>query len=716
MQQRTQTSTKARPSAELCMAPARSVEVARNASIDRGQRARRLPYVAAGATAAAGYGAWGLGELAQLAAGPAGELVVSTGTAGLCAAALGILRLHRGPSIPAQWRRRWWTASASAASWVTAASAIGPGSWPMTAALAVGAAAASSSWLRAHEVPTPPALSGLESPKPARLAVVEEELGSILARRWSENVASTGQPVPGSLLTDRVDLPHAIRWTVQTIPGSTSFSAMFAQRDRIAAGLRWAAAKVLLEPSDIDESSAVLTVITVDVLAAGIAYTGPRYRDGVIELGPYADGSGWADYVAVDRVGCRNGMATGEPGSGKSAFLEAVAMGLKSSGEWVVLFGDGDPEGGSSPLLNNLADWSAAGPQQVLYQLEALEAALIVRGMLKPTLTAGPDGTPIPITDPTTQTPVRELRPSRRFPAIKWILDELHRLSADPWLTERRFIPRLEQLVRIGRKYGIVALTGSQSLLAPDYGNSTPLRGYLAARNLYAFRNGNKSEKAVVSGLEIAPSVLPPGGGYAFAAGGGRLAMLRVAWSADMARYADGLPATPLDADTELAIARFRPAAEADPAVAFAEQTAKLAVWRAQQGADVAPAAALPSDGGPAALPAAAGLAGLAVPSALTAANVIPIHRPATPTAPTTPTAVEDGPDLEALNSSQQSVVKALRAGHQRTGAIAAQTGLKLPAVSKALSALADLGLAERVAHGNWVPAGAIAEHAEQSS
>lgn len=557
MQQRTQASTKARPSAELCVAPTRSVEVARNTRIDRGRRARRLPYAATGVTAAAGYGAWGLSELAQLAAGPAGELVVSTGTAGLCAAALGILRLHRGPSIPEQWRRRWWIASASAASWVTAASVLGPASWPMTAALAVGAAATSTSWLRAHEVPTPLslALPGPQIEKPAQLTVVEEELGSILARRWSENVASNGQPVPGSLLTDRVDLPHAIRWTVQTIPGSTSFSTMFAQRDRIAAGLRWAAAKVLLEPSDIDESSAVLTVITVDVLAAGIAYTGPRYRDGVIELGPYADGSGWGEYVAVDRVGCRNGMATGEPGSGKSAFLEAVAMGLKSSGEWVVLFGDGDPEGGSSPLLNNLADWAAAGPQQVLYQLEALEAALIVRGMLKPTLTAGPDGTPIPITDPTTQTPVRELRPSRRFPAIKWILDELHRLSADPWLTERRFIPRLEQLVRIGRKYGIVALTGSQSLLAPDYGNSTPLRGYLAARNLYAFRNGNKSEKAVVSGLEIAPSVLPPGGGYAFSAGSGRLAMLRVAWSPDMARHADGLPATALDPDTELAIA-----------------------------------------------------------------------------------------------------------------------------------------------------------------
>ncbi|GJF01426.1 hypothetical protein [Pseudonocardia sp. D17] len=695
------------------MAPTRAIEVAQNARADRGRRARRLPYVAAGATAAAGYGAWGLSELAQLAAGPAGEVVVSTGTAGLCAAALGILRLHRGPVIPERWRRRLWTAGASAASWVTAASAVGPVSWPMTAALVVGTAAASASWLRAHEVPTPPslALPGQPIEKPVRPAAADEDPGVLLVRRWTENIAADGKPVPGSLLTERVDLPHAIRWTVQTIPGSTSFSAMFAQRDRIAAGLRWGSARVLLEPSDVDESAAVLTVITKDILKDGIAYTGPRYRDGVIELGPYADGSGWGDYVAVDGVGCRNGMATGEPGSGKSAFLEAVAMGLKSSGEWVVLFGDGDPEGGSSPLLNNLADWAAAGPQQVLHQLEALEAALIVRGMLKPTLTAGPDGAPIPITDPTTQTPVRELRPSRRFPAIKWILDELHRLSADPWLTERRFIPRLEQLVRIGRKYGIVVLTGSQSLLAPDYGNSTPLRGYLAARNLYAFRNGNKSEKAVVSGLEIAPSVLPPGGGYAFSTGSGRLAMLRVAWSPDMARHADGLPATALDPDTELAIARFRPAADADPTVAFAEQAAKLAVWRAQQGA-----AALPSDAGPASRPAVGGLAGLAVPSALTTANVVPIHRPAALAAPATSTDVEAGPDLEALNSSQRIVVTALKAGHRRTGAIAAQTGLRLPAVSKALSALADLGLAERVAHGSWVPAGAIADPAEQSS
>jgi hypothetical protein len=127
---------------------------------------------------------------------------------------------------------------------------------------------------------------------------------------------------------------------------------------------------------------------------------------------------------------------------------------------------------------------------------------------------------------------------------------------------------RLEQLARIGGKYGIVLLTGSPSLLAPDYGNSTPLRGYLAAGNLFAFRSSNKNEKAVVSGMEISPSTLPPGGGYAYAAGAGRLGMTRVAWARDMTSYAAGLPDTPFDPDSARAIAPFRPALPRDPATA----------------------------------------------------------------------------------------------------------------------------------------------------
>lgn len=172
------------------------------------------------------------------------------------------------------------------------------------------------------------------------------DLGDVIVQRWVENVSHAGGLLPGAMLTDRQDFPNAIRWTIHTRPGSTSFSEIFARHARIAAGLRLPVTKVQLEPSDDDESWAILTVITKDLLAQGIPYHGPRYRDGRIPVGQFADGTGEAEYIACDEVGPRNGIATGEAGSGKSAFLEVVALALRSSGEWFVLFGDGDPEGG----------------------------------------------------------------------------------------------------------------------------------------------------------------------------------------------------------------------------------------------------------------------------------------------------------------------------------------------------------------------------------
>lgn len=703
-----------RPAGVVVRPSTTSVEVVRQSAdrtlrIEQGRRARRMPYVATAATAAAGYTAWGVGELAAVAAGPLGTLVATSSTAGMCAATLGVLRLTYRDRIAPQWRRRWWVAGAAASWWVTTATAVGADSWAMTACLALGAAAASARWLREHEVPCPDEESSVIEAEIVDEREPEDEgdLADELARRFATNVVPKILP-SGSMLTDRIDLPRAIRWTIRTPPGSITFGTMYERRARIAAGMNLPLAKVLMEPSDEDEGHALLTVITRDLLAAGISYTGPRYKDGRIPLGPFADGSGEAEYIAVDQVGCRNGMATGEPGSGKSAFLEAVALGLKSSGVWRVWFGDGDPEGGSSPLLNEIADDNpAAGPEQVLQQLEALEALLPVRGLLKATLTEGPDGEPVPITDPIRQRPVREMRPSRAYPAIMWIIDELHRLTSDPWLIERGFVKRLERLVRIGRKYGIVLLTGSQSLLAPDYGNSTPLRGYLAARNLFAFRNGNKNEKTVVSGLEISPSTLPPGGGYAFAAGAGRLAMTRVAWARDMTPFAAGLPDSPFDPDSALAVAPFRPATPRDRAAAYAEQIVRLQQWRAQQdGANSAAAQDVPA--GPAQLPRITGglgtdLAGLTVPPALTAENVIPIRRQA---APARRQALDEGPDLDALNATVRAVYDALHEGHRRTGAIAEATELLKPSVSKALSTLADLGLASKLAHGEYEPTG----------
>ncbi|WP_337826873.1 hypothetical protein [Pseudonocardia sp. UM4_GMWB1] len=661
--------------------------------------ARRTPYLATAATAGAGYLGWGLTELVGLATGPAGELAATTGiglaSAGLLASARALLHSR----IPAFWRRQSWAGAAGATAWITTASAIGPANWTMTALLAGGAAATWAAWMKEHAIPDVDA----STPQlPAADETADSDYGDTLAQRWAENVSPRGKPLPGSMLTDRVELARAVRWTVRTPAGDLSFDEILGRRGRIAGALHVSAKNVMLEPHDDNEGWAYLTVTVRDLLSGGIPYQGPRYDDGVIPLGPFADGEGEMAFYAAEDIGVRNGLVTGEPGSGKSACLEAIGLGLKHSAAWHLFFGDGDPDGGSSPVLNDISDWSEAGPQGVLAQLEAIEAALKIRSLLKSTLTEGPDGTPVPISDPDQQSPLRKLLPSPAVPGLMWIIDELQRLSTDPALIAQDFIPRLERVVRIGRKYGVAVVVGTQSLLAGDYGNSTVLRSYLAARNLLAFRNQNRSENSTIGGMAVAPASLPAGGGYCFAIAAGRLSMGRVAWAKDLGEWSRELPQTPLDEHTALAVLDHQPEAEQSPAARYAAQVEKLQTWRRQKERGE-PTDTRDTTTAPTVLPGF--MQGLDIPKALGAENVVPLRPRSTDTAlPNGAGEPATAPDIEALPNSQQAVFHALQSGHRRTGEIVTATGLKAPAVSKALAALADLELARKIAHGQWEP------------
>jgi hypothetical protein len=709
-----------------------SAGIERERRIEAGRRARRLPYLATAATAAAGYGAWGATALTDTALGPAAHGGAVAATAGLCALGIGAARVAFRHGIHQRWAHRWWTAATAASGWVTLAAATSPDTWPMTAALALGATAVSNEWLREHAVPEVADMPA-PAPLPDDTDDPTEDYGDVLAQRWVAHVARKGGPVPGALLAERQDLPNAIEWTVQLPPGDAAFDRLLAQRPRIASGLRVGQPKVIIEAAADDESTARLIVVTRDVLAAGVPYPGPAYlsdhaQDGRIPVGPFADGTGQASYVAVDGVGCRNGLATGAPGSGKSAFLEIVTLGYVASGCWVPLFGDGDPGGGSSPLLNRIAHWAAAGPEQVLAQLDAIEAELEVRTALKATLTPGPDGTPVPITDPATQLPLREMLPCPDYPGILWVLDELHRLTTDDWLKSQKFPQRLERIVRIGRKYGLVVLAGTQSLLIDDFGGGTvgsKLRGYLAARNNFAYFNPNKSEQHVVGGLRIAPSTLPTGGGYAYSTGAGRLAMLRVAWARDLSPWTAQLPAITPDPDTARVLDRYRPADAGDPTALYTAAADRLRTLRdgqdlQPQPAGTAPAPATPTPGpapraDPGGPPGGSLLAGIRVPAALGADNVITLptraHRPTAParTPGSDRSGCPPGADravLDSLSGTQRAVFDALASlgvrQLARTGQLVDLTDLPAPAVSKALTALQTRGLARKLSHGAW--------------
>ncbi|WP_226360797.1 FtsK/SpoIIIE domain-containing protein [Pseudonocardia sp. ICBG1142] len=430
--------------------------------------ARRVPYLVTAATAAMGALGWALCDLVAASEGPGAAAAVSAGLGLAVSAGLAGARGWWRRRVPASWKKASWAGVAGAGAWVGAAALAGPADPALLAVLAAGSAACWSGWMAAHPVTVP-------STGPVLPTEDAGDVGDRLARRWAANVARRGKALPDSLLTDRVESGRAIRWTVRTPPGEVCFDDILGRRARIASALGVSGKHLVVEPYPDDEGWAVITVIVRDVLSAGIAYTGPRYESGAIPLGPYADGEGEMVFHAVEEVGVRNGLVTGEPGSGKSACLEAIGLGLVASGCWHVFFGDGDPDGGSSPVLNDVADWAESGPDGVLAQLAAVEAALEVRSLLKSTLTdapADPDsdgdgdggagaGALVAITDPAVQSPARKLLPTPELPGLMWIIDELHRLSTHPHMVAADFIGRLERVVRIGRKYGVGLVVGT---------------------------------------------------------------------------------------------------------------------------------------------------------------------------------------------------------------------------------------------------------------
>jgi len=312
-------------------------ELARRGEIEALRRARALPYKATTATAAAGAGGWATAELAQLLAGPTGHLVASAATPAAAAVGLAAARLIHRERIGA-WSVTFDRASAGAVTWLATTTATGPGWWQLLA-LGAGAVWVSAPWMRAHREPLqPPAADDPAPPElPPAPAAVTEDQGQRIAARWASEVIGAGGVIPrAQMLTDRVDLDRGYRWTIQLGRGDY-YSKIAGLGEAVAAALARPANAVLLEPYPGDASRALLTVITRDALADGVAYGGPVYDDGQVPIGLFADGDGVARVVVTDSGGVYPVALTGDARTGKSVTFEAIAAALRNSGQWMVL-------------------------------------------------------------------------------------------------------------------------------------------------------------------------------------------------------------------------------------------------------------------------------------------------------------------------------------------------------------------------------------------
>ena len=690
------------------------------------QQARRVPFVYGSVVGVAGLGAWGAVEAAAAAAGQpalAGGIAVTTWIA--TGAGLPVLRWRLRDRtadgrivvrVPRRHRRRWWVAATASALWVDLMASgavhwIGP--WGMAALLGVGATVVSAGWMRDHPVelllaitrralppaPPPPAIE--PPPPPVVSAPVAMDPASVLGRKWDARVAAGEKAVLAGAELIPIDvLPQAAKWIIDT-DGDFTFDEIAAAQKKIAARLNILARNVIIERDGEQEGRALLTIVLIDsVLTEDLVYPGPSYDNGAIRVAKAADGTGWLYHYADDPdKGCRSGLFVGEPGAGKSAGLEVIVAAKRASGVWRILYADGDPGGGSSAVNNNLAHMALAGKEGALRVLEMLEAVIEIRSRLKPTLLINPaTGLLERITDKARQKPnVREMHATRQYPGYCGVFDELYRVANDPWLKEQGFIPRLEEVVRIGRKYGVAVLVGTQSLLAKDFGLSTNLRSYLAARNAWILRSQNQSEATALNGVAGAASTLPELPGYCYAAGSKRMCLARIAWEEDLDRYAPQFPNTPGDQLSELAVALYQPTA-VDPTAVLGERLQSIEEIEAALIAGRNPfittqdraghdAAKTTDNPAPASQPAPAGQreqqvrrwstpGGAAIPAPLTGATVTRLHpRP-------------DPGSVPALTPKAERVRTLLwaRPGPWTTAELEDATGLSKPDVSKALN------------------------------
>lgn len=466
-------------------------------------RRQLAPHAIAAGLATAG----GVGHLAAAAA-PDGLLVVAsvaTVTFGLVAAGAAVLRprIDRG-------RRRWAGLCAlTGAGWVTLAAAVGL-TWGTVALLLAVEYALAARWWRRHRI----LLQGAVTlPERVRVPTATAEL-------WAAHVANKGGALEGAALTHREDTEHGESYTVQLVPGRQYLSLAQGALPRISSGLRRPMDEIVLEAhpgwaGKQDPSQLRLQVITRSPIKATVLFDRPRYTDGRILLGPYADGVGEATYRLYTANSMWGGFALGGTGSGKSRLLEGIGVTCRATGHTVVFYLDGQ-DGASSPTLWRHATW-AGGTEDASAMLAAIER--IMRMRQKYNRAHGLAG----------------FTPSAGMPGVLVVIDECHAIFAD------KNVKRWGHVARAGRKVGMAILAASQHYGLDTFGGAggDVLRSSLLAGNGLALRTTSRIAGQLMPGLALDPAELPalPGYGYSIAAPGsdGRTAPFRGRYLPDAA-------------------------------------------------------------------------------------------------------------------------------------------------------------------------------------
>lgn len=452
-------------------------------------RAQIAPHAVTGAVLTAG-----LGMDAVVAAGGMSPAAAALAAAAVSAPTVAGLVL-RARARGSEWVRRILVGGSAAAGWLVAAPfGVEPVS---VAALVAGEYLLTARWWQTHrlgyptdtdEVPEP-----IDAVEPAfePLTPVEQ-----IVADWDEYIACSGGPLQNSRLIAPQQHQHGYAFTLQLWRGRHTLTTAIAALDKLASGLDCGVDQLIVESHPLlkGEANCRFQLITNSPIIGNVVFDGPRRRGGMLELGPYADGSGEALYRLYTPGSMWSGVIIGGTGIGKSRVIENIVISALSGGDTEYWFLD-PARGGSSPALAEHADWFVT-MDQVDDMLDAALAELDARA--EENAVEGWTG----------------FTPSPGRPGLLIVADEFHVAAADHERAER-----FGRIAREGRKLGMALLVADQYPGLKTFGGNEALRSSVMEGNAIVLRSTSNQTGGLMAGLTVDPKTLPRIRGYAYVQG-----------------------------------------------------------------------------------------------------------------------------------------------------------------------------------------------------
>jgi DNA-binding CsgD family transcriptional regulator len=483
---------------------------------DAGLRAQITPWAAMGALVVAA----GAVRLAQHTTGADAQIAYGLAAAAFVIAVVAATATRKRIT-DRKMRHRLVAALYLGASWLTMISVTGV-TLGAVAALSILGAGLSLLWWKQHRIGP-----GVEPGTPDALPTLDGQ--DLFIERWKAHLGGKGKQFAGAKLTEPEIIKAGYRYTLELVPGAQTVEQVRSAVTTLRSGLRLMPGQdVIVEVHpERPAPAAILTIITRPPIAKPQPWPGPRAgfdsATGSVRLGPFADGEGcgcWRVYTDDSMWG---GYIQGAQGSGKSRFIDQIAMSCAASTSHptIIWYGDGQ-NGDSSPLLVEHADYAATTFEAIYNMAQAALRVMKINGVEN--RLAKRVG----------------FTPTAARPGLLMIVDECHKpLSAkeNPLLAAATQLA-FTTIAREGRKVGVALLMASQSPTLDAFGSSglaDTLRSCLLAGNGLILRSKTSNAKQVF-GVDINPKAFPKLPGYGYLCDpepGARSAPLRGFWVTD---------------------------------------------------------------------------------------------------------------------------------------------------------------------------------------